>query len=341
LATVLSLKEKKMKNLFLKRRDLLLSAGAGLLAFCGAPSAFAQSFPAKPIVLIAPYPAGGGVDTVARLLAERLSVKLNQPVTVDNRPGAGSTIGGAGLARSAPDGYTLMLGSMVDYAIAPHAYKSLSFDPQKDFVAISEVGYGTVALIVNADLPVKSIKELVALAKSKPGTLSYASSGMGGLQHLNAEMFKQMTGIDMVHVPYKGTAQFMPDLIAGRIPLSIDSLPAHLQNIRAGKTRALAVANATRSSTLPDVPTFIEAGVAGYESSTNYTLYAPAKTPQDIVAMLNKEINAIIQEPAFIEKFSTLGISTRGGSVDSAKLRAGNEVTKWANVIRNGNIVLN
>jgi tripartite-type tricarboxylate transporter receptor subunit TctC len=330
-----------MNTLSFKRRELLIAAAAGLGASAFSHPVNAQAWPAKPIMLIAPYPAGGGVDTVARIIAERLSAKLNQPITVDNKPGAGSTIGGAALARSAPDGYTLMLGSIVDYAIAPHAHKSLSFDPQKDLLPISEIGYGTVALIVNADLPVKTVKELIALAKAKPGTLNYASSGLGGLQHLNAEMFKQMAGIDMVHVPYKGTAQFMPDLIAGRIPLSIDSLPAHLPNIKAGRTRALAVANATRSSTLPDVPTFIEAGVAGYESATNYTLYAPARTPQDIVLMLNREINAIIQEPAVVEKFATLGISTRGGSQDAVRARVTSEATKWANVIRNGNIVLN
>jgi tripartite-type tricarboxylate transporter receptor subunit TctC len=330
-----------MKTISVARRNALLYAGVGLAATLISPSVLAQAWPAKPIMLIAPYPAGGGVDTVARLIAERLSVKLNQPVTVDNRPGAGSTIGGASLARSAPDGYTLMLGSIVDYAIAPHAHKSLSFDPQKDLLPISEIGYGTVALIVNGDLPVKNVKELIALAKAKPGTLSYASSGLGGLQHLNAEMFKQMAGVDMVHVPYRGTAQFMPDLIAGRIPLSIDSLPAHLPNIKAGKTRALAVANTTRSATLPDVPTFIEAGVPGYESATNYTLYAPAKTPQDIVTMLNREINIIIQEPALVEKFATLGITTRGGSPEAVRTRVNNEVTKWGNVIKSGNIVLN
>jgi tripartite-type tricarboxylate transporter receptor subunit TctC len=330
-----------MKTISVARRNALRYSGVGLAATLISPLVLAQAWPTKPIMLIAPYPAGGGVDTVARLIAERLTVKLNQPVTVDNRPGAGSTIGGAGLARSAPDGYTLMLGSMVDYAIAPHAHKTLSFDPQKDLLPISEIGYGTVALIVNADLPVKNVKELIALAKAKPGTLSYASSGLGGLQHLNAEMFKQMAGIDMVHVPYRGTAQFMPDLIAGRIPLSIDSLPAHLPNIKAGKTRALAIANATRSTTLPDVPTFIEAGVAGYESATNYTLYAPAKTPQDIVTMLNREINIIIQEPALVEKFATLGITTRGGSPEAVRTRVNNEAIKWANVIKSGNIVLN
>ncbi len=325
---------------FDQRRDLLLGT-LGLLALASTQNAQAQTWPMRPITLIAPYPAGGGVDTVARLIAERLAFKLNQAVTVDNRPGAGSTIGAAGLARSAPDGYTLMVGSIVDYAIAPHANKALPFDPARDLLPIIEIGFGTVALIVNAELPVKNLKELIALAKAKPGSLSYASSGLGGLQHLNAEMFKQMAGVDMVHVPYRGTAQFMPDLISGRIPLSIDSLPAHLPNIKAGKTRALAVANTARSSTLPDVPTFIEAGLTGYETATNYTVYAPAKTPSDIVALLNRELNAIIQTPAMLEKLATLGITTKGGTSEAAQARVGIEAAKWANVIRSGNLVLN
>jgi tripartite-type tricarboxylate transporter receptor subunit TctC len=331
-----------VNNLDLNRRELLISSAA-LLGLVASQSALAQSasaWPSRPITMIAPYPAGGGVDTVARLIAERLSQRLNQPVTVDNKPGAGSTIGGAALARSAPDGYTLMLGSIVDYAIAPHANKGLPFELQRDLLPIIEVGFGTVALVVNADLPVRNLKELIALAKSKPGELSYASSGIGGLQHLNAEMFKQMAGVDMVHVPYRGTAQFMPDLISGRIPLSIDSLPAHLPNVKAGKTRILAVASASRSSTLPEVPTFIEAGLIGYETATNYTLFAPAKTPAEVVALLNKEMNIILQQSALVEKFASLGIVMRGGTQEAVQARVGVEIAKWAGVIKKGNLNL-
>lgn len=313
----------------------------GLFSTFAASSAHAQSWPAKPITLIAPYPPGGGVDTVARLLAERLATRLGQTVTVDNRPGAGATIGAASLARSAPDGYTLMLGSLVDYSIAPHVHKNLSFDMQRDFVPIVEIGLGTVALIVNADVPAKNLAELIALAKSKPGELSYASSGIGGLQHLNAEMFKQMAGVDMVHVPYKGTSQFMPDLLSGRIPLSIDSIPAHLSNIRTGKTRALAVASSTRTPVLPDVPTFAEAGLPGFESATNYTLFAPAKTPPELVAQLNREMNAIVRQPDVVEKMLALGVVTRGGSTEAAQGRMAGEMEKWAGVIRKGKLTLN
>ena len=311
---------------------------AGVLA--AAPAAFAQAFPAKPIKLVAPYPPGGGVDTVARLLAERLAARLNQTITVENRPGAGATIGAEALAKSPADGYTLMLGSIIDYSIAPHVHKSLAFDMRRDFVAIVDVAFGTIGLVVNADLPVKNVQELIALAKSKPGQLSYASSGIGGLQHLNAEMFKQMAGIDLVHVPYKGTAQFLPDLMAGRVPMSIDSLPAHLPHIKSGKIRALAVATRTRVPMLPDVPTMIEAGVPGYESATNYTLFAPAATPRDAVVLLNRETNAVLQQADVKEKLLGMGIIVTGGTPEAVQARVPVEMAKWAGVIKSGNIKL-
>jgi tripartite-type tricarboxylate transporter receptor subunit TctC len=314
-------------------------AAPGLVLTSAGP-ARAQAWPAKPVTLIAPYPPGGGVDTVARLIGERLAARIGQPMNVDNKPGAGATLGATALARSAPDGYTLMLGSLVDYAIAPHVHKNLPFDMQRDLLPIVEIGGGTVGLIVNADVPAKTLRELIALAKAKPGSLSFASSGVGGLQHLNAEMFKQMAGIDMVHVPYKGTAQFLPDLVSGRIPVTIDSIPAHLANIRAGKTRALAVASATRSPTLPDVPTFAEAGLPGYETATNYTLFAPARTPAEVVALLNRECNAVIRQPEVVERLLGMGIVVRGSSVEEASSRMKAEVEKWAGVIRKGNLQL-
>jgi tripartite-type tricarboxylate transporter receptor subunit TctC len=208
-----------------KLAALAVVAALAPLALPGA--ALAQAWPAKPIKLIAPYPAGGGVDTVARLVGERLAPRLGQSITVDNKPGAGATIGADALAKSPPDGYTIMMGSITDYAIAPHIHKNLGFELKKDLAPAVEVGYGTVVLVVNGDFPARTVKDLIAEAKARPGVISFASSGIGGGQHLNAEMFKQMAGVDLVHVPYKGTTQFLPDLLSGRVPMSIDSLPAH------------------------------------------------------------------------------------------------------------------
>ncbi len=323
-----------------RRRTWLAQLAAAAAAATLPRWAQAQAWPAKPITLIAPYPAGGGVDTVARLLADKLSPRLGQQVNVDNKPGAGATLGATALARSAPDGHTLMLGSIVDYAIAPHVHKSLPFEMARDLQPICDMANGTVVLVVNTDVPARTVRELVALAKAKPGELSYASSGIGGLQHLNAEMFKQMAGVDLVHVPYKGTAQLLPDLLAGRVPLAIDSLPAHLPHIRSGKTRALAVASRNRSPTLPDVPTMAEAGLAGYESATNYTLFAPARTPAEVLALLNRETNAVLKMPDVSERLLGLGIVITGGSVEQAQARVPQEVEKWAGVIRKGNLQL-
>jgi len=302
------------------------------------PNAFAQNYPNRPIKLIAPYPAGGGVDSVARLLGEKLSARLNQAIVIDNKPGAAGTIGADALAKSSADGYTLMLGSITDYAIAPNVHKSLGFDMRKDFAPIAELGYGTVVLVVNADFAARNVKELIAMAKAKPGDLSFASSGLGGLQHLNGEMFKQMAGVDLVHIPYKGSTQLLPDLLAGRVPMAFDSLPPHLPHIKSVKVRALAVASAARSSAIPDVPTMAEAGITGYESATNYTLFAPAGTSKDIVSMLNKEVNLILKTPEVREKLTSLGITITGGTVESVEKRIPAEIDKWNRVVKNGNL---
>jgi len=301
-------------------------------------NAFAQNYPNRPIKLIAPYPSGGGVDSVARLLGEKLSARLNQAIVIDNKPGAAGTIGADALAKSSADGYTLMLGSITDYAIAPNVHKSLGFDMRKDFAPIAELGYGTVVLVVNADFAARNVKELIAMAKAKPGDLSFASSGLGGLQHLNGEMFKQMAGVDLVHIPYKGSTQLLPDLLAGRVPMAFDSLPPHLPHIKSGKVRALAVASAARSSAIPDVPTMAEAGITGYESATNYTLFAPAGTSKDVVSMLNKEVNLILKTPEVREKLTSMGITITGGTVDSVEKRIPAEIDKWNRVVKNGNL---
>jgi tripartite-type tricarboxylate transporter receptor subunit TctC len=298
----------------------------------------AQAWPAKQIRMIAPYPPGGGIDTVARAFSEKVSSKVGQTIVVDNQPGAGATIGAAALARSPADGYTLMMGSMVDYSIAPYFHQNLSFDMAKDFVPIIEIGNGTIGVLVTPSLPAKSVQELIALAKSKPGQLSYASSGYGGLIHLNYEMLKQMTGAEMTHVPYKGTTFFQADLYENRVQVSIDNVLAHLPHIAAGKVRCLAVTSKTRSPLLPEVPTMAEAGVPGFESSTNYTLFAPKAVSADIVKKLNEIGNEVVRDEDFRTRMLKLGIVTSGGSQQELQAKMPNEMKRWADVIAKGNI---
>ena len=323
-------------SLFTLSRRRLMAASAFTLALPAA--AGAQAWPARQIRMIAPYPPGGGVDTVSRAFSEKVSAKIGQPMVVDNQPGAGGTIGGAALARSAPDGHTLMIGSMVDYSIAPYFHQNLSFDMAKDFMPILEIGNGTIAMLVTPSLPATSVQELVTLAKSKPGQLSYASSGFGGLIHLNYEMLKQMTGAEMTHVPYKGTSFFQADLYEGRVQVSIDNVLAHLPHIASGKVRCLAVTSKTRSPLLPNVPTMAEAGLPGFESATNYTLFAPRAVSPEIVARLNQVGNEAIGEAEFRERMLKLGIVIAGGPQADVQAKMPSEMKRWADVIVKGNI---
>jgi tripartite-type tricarboxylate transporter receptor subunit TctC len=319
----------------LSRRRLLASTAMVLAA----PAVVrAQAWPAKQIRMIAPYPPGGGIDTVSRAFSEKMSPKLGQVIVVDNQPGAGATIGAAALARSPADGYTLMVGSMVDYSIAPYFHQNLSFDMAKDFVPILEIGNGTIGVLVTPSLPVKNVQELIALAKSKPGQLSYASSGYGGLIHLNYEMLKQMTGAEMTHVPYKGTSFFQGDLYENRVQVSIDNVLAHLPHIAAGKVRCLAVTSKTRSPLLPDVPTMAEAGVPGFESATNYTLFALKAVSPDIQKKLNVLGNEVVGDADFRERMLKLGIVTVGGPQEEVQAKMPTEMKRWADVIQKGNI---
>ena len=319
----------------LSRRRLLASTALVMAA----PAVIrAQAWPTKQIRMIAPYPPGGGVDTVSRAFSEKMSPKLGQTIVVDNQPGAGGTIGAAALARSPADGHTLMLGSMVDYSIAPYFHQNLSFDMAKDFVPILEIGNGTIGVLVTPSLPVKNVQELIALAKSKPGELSYASSGYGGLIHLNYEMLKQMTGAEMTHVPYKGTSFFQADLYENRVQVSIDNVLAHLPHLAAGKVRCLAVTSKVRSPLLPDVPTMAEAGVPGFESATNYTLFAPKAVSPEIIKKLNVSGNEVVSDADFRERMLKLGIVTVGGPQEEVQAKMPTEMKRWADVIQKGNI---
>ena len=298
----------------------------------------ASGYPAKPIRMIVPFPPGGATDILARSVAERLSARLAQTVIIDNKPGAGANIGAEAAAKSAPDGYTILMGSVASHSIALSYYRKLGYDIRRDFAPISMAGYITNVLVVTPGLPVNSVKELIALAKAKPGQLNFASSGTGGLIHLTGEMFKQMAGIDIEHVPYKGTALFLPDLMKGDIAMSLDTLPPHHPHIKAGKVRALAVTTKQRSPVLPDLPTMAEAGLPGFESVAIYALFAPVGTPKDIIALLNREANVVLQQADLRERLAGQGIEIAGSTPEAVQAVVLEEVAKWEKVIKQGNI---
>ena len=307
-------------------------AVAALLLAAALP-ALGQQYPAKTIRFIAPFPPGGGVDIVARAMADKLSSRLGQSIVVENKPGAGMTIGTDLAAKSAPDGYTLLIGPIGSQAIVHHMYPKRTFDFARDFAPVARIGYGTIAFIVPQSSPARSVRDFVALAKANPGKLTFASSGTGALIHLTGEMFKQAAGIDLTHIPYKGTTQLLPDLMDGRLDMALDSLPAYLPHLKAGKVRALAVASRGRSPVLPDLPTMAEAGVPGVVSATDYALFAPAGTPKEVVTLLNREVNAVLEMPDLRAKLAAQGVEIVGGTPESVRAEFADELAKWGRVI--------
>jgi tripartite-type tricarboxylate transporter receptor subunit TctC len=267
----------------------------------------AQDFPSRAVHLVVPYAAGGPVDLSARLLAPRLQAGLAQPVVVENKPGAGGNIGADFVAKSAPDGYTLLMGAIATHAINPALYPGLPYDPLKDFRHIALVVQVPNVLVVNNDLAAGSVGELIALAKARPGKLDFASGSTGSTGHLAGELFKQLTGSYMVHIPYKGSAPAVLDLVAGRVHLMFDNLASALPNIRAGKVRVLAVTTATRSGFLPEVPTLEESGLAGFDLSTWWGVMGPAKTPQSALERLAREIGAAMEAPEVKQRLRAMG----------------------------------
>ncbi len=316
----------------------ILLAAAGLLGlFLAAPHASAQ-YPARPVRVVVPFPPGGGVDIVARAIGEKLSPRIGQPVVIDNKPGAGTTIGTDAAAKSAPDGYTLLVGPIGGQAIVQSTFRNLGFDFRRDFAAVSRIGYGTIVLVVPAGSAANSVKELVDMAKAKPGHLTFASSGTGALIHLTGEMFRQAAGIDLTHVPYKGTTQILPDLLDGRVDMALDSLPAYLPHIKSGKVRALAVASPRRSALMPDLPTMTEAGTPGVVASTDYGMFAPAGTPKEAIALLNREMQAVLAMPDLRAKLGASGIEVVGGTPESLQAEFADEMAKWARVVKGANL---
>jgi tripartite-type tricarboxylate transporter receptor subunit TctC len=295
----------------------------------------ASTYPNKPIRLIVPYTSGGGYDVVARLLAQRLTERWGQQVLVDNRAGANGNIGATLVAKADPDGYTLLMGGIGPNAINPSIYgDKTGYDAIKDFAPVMLVATFQNIVVVNSSVPVKSIKELIAMAKSKPGEINYASAGSGSTQHLSGELFKTMAGVDITHIPYKGSAPAQAALLGGEVSLMFNSTPTTLPHVKTGKLRGLAVTGLRRSPEAPELPTVAESGVPGYEVIGWYGVLAPAGTPKQIVSKINGELEKILQIPAIKTRFRDLGVETDGGSPEQFGEFIKKEVTKWAKVVK-------
>lgn len=320
-------------------RRTLIAASLSALAL-GAivlPAQAQDKWPSKPITYVVPFPAGGTTDILARLIGQKLGPALGTTVIIDNRPGAGGNIGSELVARSAPDGYTIMGGTISSHSINASLYK-LPYDPLKSFAPITLIGTNANVLVVNPASPFKSVRELVAAAKASPASLSFASAGNGTSQHLSAELFKTLSGIDMVHIPYKGSAPAIQDVIGGQVPLMFDTTVVASPFIQSGKVRPLAVTSAKRVASLPDVPTMAEAGVAGYDVVSWQAMFAPAGTPSAIVQRLQTEVAAILKQPDVQERLAKLGVEPSGMAPQQLADFQAAEIAKWAKVVKAANV---
>jgi len=296
-------------------------------------SAIASDYPSKPVRVLVGFPAGGATDMVARLIAQRLSTQFDQQFLVENKAGANANIAADLVARSSADGLTLYLGA-INNAINPSLYDKLPFDFIKDFAPISLIATVPNILVVHPSVPAKNVNELIALAKANPGKISFASAGSGSSLHLSGELFNLMANVNIVHIPYKGSAPAVTDLLGGQVQLMFDNAPSALQHVKLGKLRALAVTSAQRSPAAPDVPTMIEAGLAGYEVTSWFALFAPANTPKEIIQKLNSEINKALTTPAMVESLAKMGAVAAGNTSMQLTEFVATETTKWAKVIK-------
>lgn len=314
----------------LGRRTLMAFAAAAPLALAAAPAAAA--YPDRPIKLVVPYTPGGVTDALARVLAKGLSDRVGQPVVVENRGGGGANIGADAVAKAAPDGYTLLMGSAATHAINSSLYKSLSYDHIRDFAPITQVAQVPNILVVHPSVPAKDVRELIAYAKANPGKLNFGSSGSGGTIHLSGELFKTLAGVDMLHVPYKGSAPAVSDLLGGQVQVMFDS--SVVPHVKSGRLRALAVTSSKRSTALPDVPTMAEAGLPGYESTAWFGVLAPAGTPQPILARLHDEMVAVLKDPATQAWMKQQGFDAIGDTPAQFAAYIRKETDKWAKVVK-------
>jgi tripartite-type tricarboxylate transporter receptor subunit TctC len=321
------------------RRRRFLRGAAAVLALGAAPFARGQAFPSKPVRIVVPFPPAGLNDVVARNLATRLSERWGQPVVVENRPGGGTIIGSELVAKAAPDGYTLLLTS-VAHAINPSVYKSMPYDIQKSFAPIALVAASPFLLVIRPTLPARTVAEFVAFARTQPGRLTYSSTGAGGSSHLMGEMLKAQAGIDIVHVPYKGMAPALTDLMGGQVDFTFGSWSSVGPHVRAGKMRALAVTSRKRLAVLPDVPTIAESGYPAYESTPWWGLAAPAGTPAPVIAKLNTDIGEAMKNAELQALFRETGIEVLSGTPADYARFLDAEVAHWAKVVRESNVKL-
>ncbi|MGZ9014380.1 MAG: tripartite tricarboxylate transporter substrate binding protein [Burkholderiales bacterium] len=309
-----------------------LRLAVAALALLASTPLHAQKYPERPVRAVVPFPAGGGTDILARLFLQRLSERLAGNFVIDNRAGAGGTIGTEIVAKAAPDGYTILVCSS-SHTINPSVYKKLGYDPARDFAPVTIIASGPGVLVVHPSVPARNVKELIAFAKSKPGELNYASAGNGTPPHLAAELFKSMAGVDLVHVPYKGNVPAFADLLSGAVSVSFPTITSGLPQVRSGKLRALAVTSRQRSTVLPDVPTIAEAALPGYEASTWYGMLAPAGTPSAIVNTLHRQMVEVLKLPDIREKLLAQGLEAGGATPAEFASTIAAELVKWKKVV--------
>ncbi len=316
------------------RRRLVALLFAAAVAAPAAAQNLSPHFPSKPLRLIVPFTPAGAVDIASRAIANEMSKTLGQPVAVENRPGAGGNLGAEVAAHSAPDGYTLFMSTSGIQAINPALYAKMNIDPNKELVSVAPLVSLSNVLVLHPSVKANSVKEVIALAKAEPGRIPYASSGNGTSIHMSGAMFTQMTGTEMIHIPYKGSGPAVTDLLAGQVSMMFDNIPSALPHIKSGKLRALATTGAKRDPALPDLPTIAEAGVPGYESGVWFGLMVPAGTPKDVIARLNAEAVKGARSPEFVKRMTDLGYNIIPGSADSMTDLIKQEIARWTPIVK-------
>ena len=318
----------------MKSLTSLASAALLTLALISPQHGQAQPYPSKPVRLVVPYAPGGATDIISRASATELSKTLGQSVVVDNRPGAGGNVGAEMAAKSAPDGYTMLMSASSLHGITPFLYSKLNYDPNKDLAPVIVFASFANVLVLNPGVKANSLKELIALVKAQPGKLACASSGSGSTIHMSCEMFKQMLGLDITHVPYRGSGPALTDLLGGQVHMMFDNIPSAISHIRSGKLRALATTGPVRSVTLPELPTMIEAGLPGYESTAWFGLAMPAGTPKEIIVRMNAEGQKAAKAPDFVKRMNDLGYEIVGGTPEQMAAMIQDEIKRWGPIVK-------